>query len=143
MPFIFNAVELCVVTINEKPWTQARDICKAADVVRHIGGKTNYAHKWQLTGFVSETKPVDWPKDSQQYDIYINDKGMYEIVFSSQQLQAKDFKKHCCNVLFPQVRQQLTKKMKEKHQQAIEEKDATLALLTDDLQDRDNQIQAI
>ena len=61
MPFIFNAVELCVVTINEKPWTQARDICKAADVVRHIGGKTNYAHKWQLTGFVSETKLVDWP----------------------------------------------------------------------------------
>ena len=60
---------------------------------------------------------------------------MYEIVFSSQQPQAKDFKKHCCNVLFPQVRQQ--------HQQAIEEKDAIFVLLTDDLQDRDNQIQAI
>ena len=55
---------------------------------------------------------------------------MYEIVFSSQQPQAKDFKKHCCNVLFPQVRQQ--------HQQAIEEKDAIFVLLTDDLQDREN-----
>ena len=33
--------------------------------------------------------------------------------------------------------------MKEEHQQVIEEKDAALALLTDDLQDRDNQIQAI
>ena len=68
---------------------------------------------------------------------------MYEIVFSSQQPQAKDFKKHCCNVLFPQVRQQLTKKMKVEHQQAIEEKYAAFVLLTDDLQDRDNQIQAI
>ena len=45
--------------------------------------------------------------------------------------------------MFPQVRQQLTNKKKEEHQQAIEEKDATIALLTDDLQDRDNQIQAI
>ena len=33
--------------------------------------------------------------------------------------------------------------MKEDHQQAIQEKDAALALLTDDLQGWDNQIQAI
>ena len=33
--------------------------------------------------------------------------------------------------------------MKENHQQAIEEKDSALTLLTDDLQDHDNQIQAI
>ena len=41
-PFTFNAVELCVVTINEKPWTHAREVwraleygkaTKAADVV--------------------------------------------------------------------------------------------------------------
>ena len=33
--------------------------------------------------------------------------------------------------------------MKEEHQQAIEEKDATVALLNDDLKNRDNQMQAI
>ena len=33
--------------------------------------------------------------------------------------------------------------MKEDHQQAIEEKDATIALLNDDLKNRDNQIQII
>ena len=43
----------------------------------------------------------------------------------------------------PHIRQQRTNKMKEDHQQAIEEKDATIALLTDDLQDRNNRIQAI
>ena len=46
-------------------------------------------------------------------------------------------------MLFPHILQQLTNKIKEDHQQAIKEKDAALALLTDDLQDRDNQIQAI
>ena len=29
MPFSFNAVKLCVVIINEKPWTRAREVCKA------------------------------------------------------------------------------------------------------------------
>ena len=28
MSFSFNAVELCIVTINEKSWTRARDVCK-------------------------------------------------------------------------------------------------------------------
>ena len=142
MPFSFDAVDLCVVTINEKPWTRAREVrraleygkvTKAADVVRHLCSKTNYAHKWQLTGLILEMKPVDWPKDSQKHDIYISEEGMYEIVFSSQQPKAKDFRRHCCNVLFPHVQQQLTNKMKEDHQQAIEEKDATVALLDDDL----------
>ena len=68
---------------------------------------------------------------------------MYETVFSSLQPKAKDFRRHSCNVLFPHVRQHLTNKMKEDYQKAIEEKGATIALLTDDLQDRNNQIQAI
>ena len=29
MPFVFNVVELCVVTILEKPWIRARKVCKA------------------------------------------------------------------------------------------------------------------
>ena len=28
MPFAFNAFELYVVTINEKPWALAREVCK-------------------------------------------------------------------------------------------------------------------
>ena len=46
-------------------------------------------------------------------------------------------------MLFPHVRQELANKMKEDHQQAIEEKDAVIALMNDDLQGRDDQIQAI
>ena len=80
---------------------------------------------------------MDWPKDSRKDDYYINEEGMYEIVFSSQQPKAKDFRRHCFNVLFPQIRQQLANKMKEDHQQAIEEKDAAIALLNDHLQNRE------
>ena len=86
---------------------------------------------------------MDWPKDSQKFDIYINEEGMYELLFSSQQPKANEFRKHYCNVMFPHVRQQHTNKMKEDHQQAIGEKDAALALLSDDPPDCENQIQAI
>ena len=63
MPFTSNAVELCVVTISEKPWTRAKEVCRAleyskktADIVKVFCSRKNYAHMWQLTGLVSETK---------------------------------------------------------------------------------------
>ena len=163
MSFTFNALELCFVIINEKPWTRAWEMCKTieygkatktVDVVRHLCNRENYTHKWELTGYVSETKRVDWPKDSQKYNIYTNEEGMYELLFSSQQPKAKTFRKHCCNVLFPHVWQQLSDKLhateikdlsgrlralefmndahqqeilrfNEEHKQTIEEKDAS------------------
>ena len=150
MPFTFNAEKLCVVTINEKPWTHAREVCgaleynkKTANIVKDHYSKENYAQKYQMNGVTAVGIRVDWPKDSQKYDINIIEEGVYELLFSTQQPKAKDFRRDCCNVLFPQIRQQLTNKMKENHQQAIEEKDAALALLNDDLQDRNSQIQAI
>ena len=54
---------------------------------------------------------------------------MNELVFGSQQAKAKAFRKHYCNVLFPHIRQQLTNKIQEGHQQ--------------DIMDRDNQIKAL
>ena len=36
---------------------------------------------------------------------------MYELLFSSQQSKTKDFRRHCCNVLFPHVLQQLSDKL--------------------------------
>ena len=45
MPFAFNEVELYVVTVNGKPWTRAKEVCKAlgyskitktADVIKQL-----------------------------------------------------------------------------------------------------------
>ena len=153
IPFTFNAVGLCVVTINEKPWTPAQKVCRVLE----------YNKKTAVT---AAGKLKDWPKDSQKYGIYTNEERMYELLFSSQQPKAKDFRRHCCNVLFPHVRQQLSNKLyameienltgrvqalefmneayqqeilrlNEEHQQIIEEKDASFALLNDDLQNRE------
>ena len=31
MPFAFNEVKICVVTINEKPWARAKEACRALE----------------------------------------------------------------------------------------------------------------
>ena len=119
------------MTINE-PWARAREVrraleygkaTKAADIVTAFCSKENYTHKYQLSEFVSETNFMDWPKDSSKDDCYTNEEGMHEIVFSSQQPKAKDFRRHYCNVLFPHVRQQLANKIQKEHQQAITDRD--------------------
>ena len=55
MPFTFNAVELFVATINKKPWTHAREVCRAleygkatktAHLIKAHVSPENYAHKW-------------------------------------------------------------------------------------------------
>ena len=97
------------MTINGRPWTRAREVCRAleygkatksADIVKHLCSKENYAQKAQLIGFVPETKPVNWPNDSQKIDIYISEEGVHELVFSSQQPKAKNFREYCYNVMF-------------------------------------------
>ena len=112
MQFPFNGVKLYVMTINEKPWTRAKEVCraleyekatKAAHVIKTFCSDKNYAQKYQMSDVVSEST-LDWPKDSQKYDIYINEEGMYKVVFGSHQPKAKAFKRHCCNVMFPHIR---------------------------------------
>ena len=101
---------------------------RTRDVLKKHVSIENKQHKHELEGCPVAAPPLEWPKNSQPDDYYINEEGMYELLFSSQKPKVKDFRKHCFNVLFPWIRQKLTNKMKEENQQAIT--------------DRDNQIQA-
>ena len=75
------------------------------------------------------SRTVNWPRDSQKLDLYINEEDMHELLFSSQQPKTKDCRRHCFNMLFPEIRRQLTNKVKEEHEQAIEEKDNQIQTL--------------
>ena len=107
MPFVFNAVEFCIVSINGKPWTRAREVCRTlgygkATKTAHISPE-NYTQKYQMSSVPAACTLINWPKDLQKYDIYTNEEGIYELLFSSQQPKAKDFRWHYCNVLFPHI----------------------------------------
>ena len=73
MPFTFNAVELCLY--------------------RGLTGHCNLeniALKYQMSIVPSKVTLVDCPKDLQRCNIYINEEGMYELLFSRQQAKAKE-----------------------------------------------------
>ena len=133
VPFTFKNVELKVLTINCKHWTSAKEVCKAleynkktSDVIRAHVSVENYAHKYDLSKFPAVDHLLNWPSDSRKDDYYLNEEGMYEVLFGSQQPLAKKFRKHCCNVVFPHIHKQLVDKMQEDHQKAIEERDTRI-----------------
>ena len=74
--------------------------CKTTQVVRtqvvraHCS-RENIRHMRELKGVVSLNTPLEWPKNSQPDEYYINEEGTYELVFSSQQQKTKAFSKYC------------------------------------------------
>ena len=149
VPFTFNNVKLFTVTINGKHWTRAKEICKSlkyekktGNVIRDHVSNENTRYKGDFISVPVTGTPMKWPVDSQKTDIYINEEAMYELAFTSQQNEAKEFRKYCCNTLFPQIRdhfEQLTINEKDReHQLAIEEKDHQHQLAIENI-DREHQ----
>ena len=149
VPFTFNSIKLFTVTINGKHWSRAKEICqslnytkKTPDVIVDHVSLENRAYKYQLTDFPETGKLVKWPTDSRKDEYYINEQGMYELAFTSQQKEAKEFRKYCCNTLFPKIRQKLVdidlESSNRRHQLAIEEKDHQHQLAIENI-DREHQ----
>ena len=142
VPFTFNDRKLFTLTIDGKSWTRAKEICesleynkvtsKTANIIRAHCSIENITQKCQLIGVHESCTPVLWPADSQKYDLYINEQGMYELVFKSEQNLAKDFQDYCFNVMFPQIRDHF-------EQLAINEKDREHQLAIEDVR-REHQL---
>ena len=99
------------MTSNEKPWARAREMSrvlgynkKTANVVKNHCSKENYAKKYQTSSVLTAATRVNWPKDSQKFDIYINEEGMYELVFfqvnSQRQKTLEGTAAMCCFPMF-------------------------------------------
>ena len=96
LSFSFSAVKLCVVPINEKFSARATEVCRtlkykkaAGRIVRHHCTRENIQHKHQLVVVPTVGTTVNWHRDSQKLDIYINVERIYELLFSSQKPKAK------------------------------------------------------
>ena len=120
MPFSFNSVKLCVVIINEKSWTRAKEMhralkcdaktSKTPNIIKAHCSPENITQMYQMSSVHDACTPINWRKDSQKYDIYTNEEGVFDLLFSSKLPKAKDFRSHCFNLLFPHVWQQLSVK---------------------------------
>ena len=98
VPFTFNNTNLNTITIRGKHWTRAKEICQplkynreTGHVIRDHCSYENIRHKYELVSLADTS--VQWPKNSQKYDIYINEEGMHELVLKSTMSNATDFAK--------------------------------------------------
>ena len=81
----------------------------------------------------------DLPKeDTQDHDIFISLTGALYFVVNSQKDKGKALNKHILQDIAPHGFDARIEEIQEKHQQAIEEKDVTIALLNDDLKNREH-----
>ena len=76
-------------------------------------------------------------EDAQDHDIFISLTGTLYVVVNSQKDKGKALKKHILKDIVPRGFDVKIEEIQEKHRQAIEEKDATTALLNDDLKNRE------
>ena len=101
VPFTFNDTKLFTVTVDGKHWTRGREpvralgynkvTSKTANIIRSHCSIENITQKDQLIGVVDTS--VQWPANSQKYDLYINEEGMHELVLKSSMFNATDFAK--------------------------------------------------
>ena len=64
---------------------------KTVNIVKNHCSKEYIQHKHQLAVVHAACIPINWPKDSQKLDLYMNEEGMIELLVGSQQPLAKEF----------------------------------------------------
>ena len=72
-------------------------------------------------------------EDAQDHDIFILLAGTLYVIINSQKDRGKTLKEYILKDIVPRGFDARIEEIQEKHQQAIEEKDAAIALLNDDL----------
>ena len=97
-----------------------------------------------IRAMVNQPYPWPRPKDEQnKTDKLLLVFGVMHVIVKFKKDKGNALKKHILKDIVSRGFDVKIEGIQEKHQQAIEEKDTVLALLSDDLQDSDNQIQAI
>ena len=76
-------------------------------------------------------------EDAQDHDIFISLTGALYVIVNSRKDKGKALKKHIPKDIVPREFDARIEEIQERHRQAIEEKDATIALLNDDLKNRE------
>lgn len=95
--FEFEAKEVRVVVRDGEPWWVLPDLCRALD----ISNPSDVAAK--LEDDEKGVEIIDTPGGKQQ-TTFVNEYGLYEVIFNSRKPQAKRFKNWVKRVILPSIR---------------------------------------
>ena len=139
--FSINDIEV-LVDKKEQNWFKRAYEEKFLGLVHIHRSTVKLADKDQKTqaflkadgGCYDATSPRE---DAQYHDIFISLTGALYVVVNSQKDKSMALKKHILKDIVPRGFDVKIEEIQEKHRQAIEEKDATIALLNDDVKKRE------
>lgn len=98
IPFSFNSKEIRVVEINNEPWFVAKDICDALEFGNHRQALSTHIDS-------GDVQMMDTPTTSGIQRLnYVNESGMYALIFGSTKAGAKTFKKWVTAEVLPSIR---------------------------------------
>ena len=145
--FSLNDIEV-VVDGKEQNWFKRAHLGKFLGIRNIRRSMTKLPNEEQKTRVFLQSEGgvhiMNTPREDAQYhDIFTSLTGTLYVVVNSGKDKGKALKKHILKDIAPRGFDARIEEFQEKHQQAIEEKDAAIALLNDDLKNHDNQIQDI
>ena len=146
--FILKDIEVFVGS-KEQDWFKRAHVGKflgLEDIQTSLNGleKCEILTRQELIPTRRRTPGWSGPKDPQnKTDKSLSFFGVTYVIVNSKKDKGKALKGRILKDIVPRGFDVRTEEIQGQHQQAIEEKDAVIALMNDDLQDRDNQIQAI
>ena len=99
-PFLFSENDIRTALDEAgNPWFCARDICLALDILWSGGSKSlgNMPENWQ--GAVYYPTP-----GGRQETIFVNEAGLYKLIFRSNKPKAEEFANWVCEEVLPSIR---------------------------------------
>lgn len=98
-PFQFAELDIRTATDeHSEVWFCAKDVCEALDIV------------WSGTSATLENMPDNWLMvwklqtiQGEREAIFINEAGLYHLIFRSNKLKAKDFANRVCETVLPKI----------------------------------------
>ena len=142
-PEEFNLKDIEVLLdSNEQNWFKRAHVAKYLRIVNIRRSTAKLADNDQKTrAFLQAEEGVhimNPPReDAQDHDIFISLTDALYVVVNSPKDKSKALKKHILKDIISHGFDAATEEIQEKHRRAIDEKNAALALLNDDLQNRE------
>ena len=88
--FTINKITFQAVSIDGREWCRVKDVYKVleyrektAHIIRAHCSMENVAQKYQMRNVGVAGTTINSPSDSQKYDFYINEEGLYELLLSN------------------------------------------------------------
>lgn len=103
--FQYQDKQVRTILINDEPWFVAKDVCDILEISnsRDALAKLDNDEKQTLKGKESLVGLTDDPNITQL--TLVNEAGLYNLIFKSRKLEAKQFKRWVTHEVLPQIRQ--------------------------------------